>query len=211
MSGAPPRRVLVVEDESSQQLMYSRAIAQLGFEVVCVDHADAARAALAREAFAIVLLDLKLHGELSLDLFEEIRERHPAVSVVIATGHGTYELARRSIQKDVVDFLAKPIPLHDLAAAIDKAWSRHVLVQTPVARLLPPTPSGTTGDPRSDAFADERDAAIAAREDLRLENVERELIMEALRRSNDNRKVAADLLGISERTLYYRLTQYRAR
>jgi DNA-binding NtrC family response regulator len=211
MSASPPRRVLVVEDESSQQLMYSRAIAQLGFEVVCVDRADAARANLATQPFAIVVLDLKLHGELSLDLFEEIRERYPAVSVVIATGHGTYELARRSIQKDVVDFLAKPIPLHDLASAIDRAWSRHVLVQTPVARLVPPHAADAADDPRGDAFADERDAAIAAREDLRLENIERELIMEALRRSNDNRKVAAELLGISERTLYYRLTQYRAR
>jgi transcriptional regulator with PAS, ATPase and Fis domain len=41
--------------------------------------------------------------------------------------------------------------------------------------------------------------------------MERELIMEALRRASDNRKLAAEMLGISERTLYYRLTRYRLR
>lgn len=200
-----PRRVLVVEDESAQQLMYERALRAMGFEAICVGSPEAAHLALSRSAFAIAILDLQLHGELSLELFEQVRERFPAVSVVIATGHGSYELARRSIQKDVVDFLAKPIPLKELESALDRAWSRHVLVQTPVARLRPPLEPNA---PEHDF--EEHAAALATREDLRLEVMERDLIMEALRRSNDNRKLAADMLGISERKLYYRLTHYRA-
>lgn len=200
-----PRRVPVVEDESSQQLMYQRALRLMEFEAVCVGTPEAAHEALKRAPFAIVILDLQLHGELSLDLFEQIRERYSAVSVVIATGHGSYELARRSIQMDVVDFLAKPIPLSELEKALDRAWSRHVLVQTPVARLLPPSIPGV---PEHDA--DGLAASLAVRPDLSLEAMERDLIMEALRRSDDNRKLAAEMLGISERKLYYRLTQYRA-
>ena len=38
--------------------------------------------------------------------------------------------------------------------------------------------------------------------------MEQDLIIEALRRCNDNRKAAARMLGISERKLYYRLTLY---
>ncbi len=199
-----PRRVLVVEDESSQQMMYALALRQMGFESMCVGSAAGALKALAEVVFAIVILDLQLHGEASLDLFEDVRERHPAVSVVIATGYGTFELARRSIQMDVVDFLAKPIPLDELRTALERAWSRHVLVQTPVADLL--------HSQRSGGLLDDEDAALlATRRDLSLEAMERDLIMEALRRSDDNRKVAADMLGISERKLYYRLTQYRIR
>lgn len=205
-----PRRVLVVEDETSQQLMYRRALRQMEFETVCVGSAGEALAALARETFAIVILDLQLHGEISLDLFEEIREKYPAVSVVIATGYGTFELARRSIQRDVVDFLAKPVPLSDLETALDRAWSRHVLVQTPVAQLRLPTLAGHDDGMHDEASGDDS-APLTARADLSLETVERELIMEALRRSDDNRKLAAEMLGISERKLYYRLTQYRSR
>jgi DNA-binding NtrC family response regulator len=204
-----PRRVLVVEDDSAQQLMYQRALRGMDFEAVCVDMPDAAHAALRATPFAIVVLDLQLRGELSLDLFEEIRERHPQVSVVIATGHGSFEFARRSIHMDVVDFLTKPIPLSELETALDRAWSRHVLVQTPVARLLPPRSPNPAAD--SDEQARQVAAFLHTRQDLRIDVIERELIMEALRRSYDNRKLAAEMLGISERKLYYRLAQQRPR
>lgn len=201
-----PRRVLVVEDELSQQLMYRRALQSMEFEVVCVGSEEDARRALATTPFAIVLLDLQLDGAPTLDFFEEIRESHPAVSVVIATGYGTFDLARRSIQRDVVDFLAKPVPLGELELALDRAWSRHVLVQTPVAELLPPNL-----DRGADGFHEAGQEFLAGLADLDIEAMERELIMEALRRSGDNRKVAAELLGISERKLYYKLSQYRTR
>lgn len=201
-----PRRVLVVEDDSSQQLMYQRALRTMDFETVTVSSAPEARRALPNDKFSIVILDLNLGGELSLDFFEEIRERYPAISVVIATGHGTFEFARRSIHRDVVDFLTKPIPLSDLERALDRAWSRHVLVQTPVAKLLLPRVSNDATRPTAE---DASPQWLTSRKSLNIDNLERELIREALRRSDDNRKMAADMLGISERKLYYRLTQYR--
>jgi len=202
-----PRRVLIVEDDSSQQLMYQRALRTMDFETVAASSAPEALRALAKDKFAIVILDLNLSGELSLDLFEEIRERYPAISVVIATGHGTFEFARRSIHRDVVDFLTKPIPLSDLERALDRAWSRHVLVQTPVSKLLlPRIASDASEEPTPD---DTPSQWLTTRKSLNIDVLERELIMEALRRSGDNRKMAADMLGMSERKLYYRLTQYR--
>ena len=203
-----PRRVLVVEDDSSQQLMYQRALRSMDFEATCVSTEQEARVALANGKFAIVILDLQLGGELSLDLFEEIRDQYPAVSVVIATGYGSFEFARRSIHMDVVDFLAKPIPLSDLEVALDRAWTRHVLVQTPVARLLLPVPAEKFAGPAS-AFADDDSDFLSTLGNLNIEAMERQMILEALRRSEDNRNLAAQMLGISERKLYYRLTQYR--
>ncbi len=201
----PTRSVLVVEDESAQRLMYSRALEQMEYEPVCVGTGDEARAALAAGPFAIALLDLNLSGEHGMDLFEEFRERFPAVSVVIATGYGTFDLAKQAIRMDAVDFLSKPVGLADLESALDRAWSRHVLVQTPVAQLLPPITDDEEG------VFEKPDPAIAMRTSLNIELMERDLIMEALHRSEDNRKAAARMLGISERKLYYKLTQYRVR
>ena len=45
-------------------------------------------------------------------------------------------------------------------------------------------------------------------EDLNLEKMERRMIEKALRRSRNRRKVAADDLGISERTLYRKIKDY---
>lgn len=201
-----PRQVLVVEDESSQRLMYARALKQIDFQTVCVGSGEEARRELASDSFAITLLDLNLSGEHGLDIFEMIRERYPSISVVIATGYGTFDIAKQAIRMDVVDFLSKPIGLADLESAINRAWSRHVLVQTPVAQLLPPATESDDG-----AFDEEHDLTIAKRQSLNLDAMERDFIMEALRRCDDSRKAAARALGISERKLYYRLTQYRVR
>ncbi len=201
----PPRRVLVVEDESAQRMMYQKALTRMEFETVCVGSIEAARAALSAQSFSIGLLDLNLGVANGMDLFEEIRDRFPMMSVVIATGYGTFELARRSIHMDIVDFLTKPVSLGELETAMDRAWSRHVLVQTPVANLLPPQIQQETL--HEDAAA----LDLSMQDDLNCERIERELIMEALRRSEDNRKIAAEMLGISERKLYYKLTEYRAK
>jgi len=201
-----PRRVIVVEDESAQRLMYARALEQMEFEAVCVGTGEEAKKELAAKPFAIALLDLNLSGEHGLDIFEMIRERYPAVSVVIATGYGTFELAKQAIRMDVVDFLSKPVGLADLESALERAWSRHVLVQTPIAKLLPPLVEG-----ENEFIENDLDPSIIHRQCLSIESMERDLIMESLRRSEDNRKVAAKMLGISERKLYYKLTQYRVR
>lgn len=200
----PSRRVLVIEDESGQRAMYERALRSMDFNPVCVAGPREARRRLAEEAFPVVILDLYLAGESGMDLFEELREKFPAMSVIVATGYGNLDLARRSIRLDAVDFLSKPVPLGELERALDRAWARHRLVSSPTIH--------EEASVATEMFDDNDDSGDAAtREDLRIEAVEHELIMEALRRCGENRRDAAKLLGISERKLYYRLTQYRAR
>lgn len=190
------RSVLVVEDESAQRAMYEKAVSRLGYDVRSVQDGAAARRALREAEIAIVLLDLNLGGESGMALFESIRETHPAVSVVIATGFGSYEIARRAIHMDVVEFLSKPVSLNDLEAALARAWDRYVLVNLPAEQLA---------DPAANSNSD-----FVGFRSLRIEDVERGLVVEALRRSEDNRAVAAKLLGISERKLYYLLSRMRS-
>lgn len=197
-----PRRVLVIEDESAQRLMYDKALTRMGFGVVCADTPASARAALAKSEFAIVLLDLNLAGQSGMELFEEIREHYPHISVVIATGYGTLDAATQAIRMDAVDFLSKPVSLNDLEYAMERAWTRHQLVQTPIAELV--APSGSEHDQTSID-------SLRNRRSLNIEEAERDLISEALRRADDNRKAAARMLGISERKLYYRLSQFLPR
>ena len=85
---------------------------------------------------------------------------------------------------------------------MERAWSRHQLVQTPIADLVAP---------KSDEYDQASIDSLRRRRSLNIEDAERDLIIEALRRSNDNRKAAARMLGISERKLYYRLSQFLPR
>lgn len=53
------------------------------------------------------------------------------------------------------------------------------------------------------------DDALGHLDDLRLDQMERKMILTALKRFNGNRRAAAAALGISERTLYRKLMDYR--
>ena len=53
------------------------------------------------------------------------------------------------------------------------------------------------------------DELVGRLNDLNLETVERAMIIGALRKYNNSRRRAADVLGISERTLYRKLNQYK--
>ena len=80
---------------------------------------------------------------------------------------------------------------------------------------LPPVPVGEEPEPQEpepfeDADWQEPDTqeqAAAATADLSLQKVSEDLIQKALEKHNGNRKLAAAELGISERTLYRRLSK----
>lgn len=85
----------------------------------------------------------------------------------------------------------------------------HVLQQLPA----PVSDSNHVAEPSEfSEYAELHDKADFAdtddEEDLNLEKMERRLIEKALRRSRNRRKVAADDLGISERTLYRKIKDY---
>ena len=69
-------------------------------------------------------------------------------------------------------------------------------------------------DPATDRFAlppkeETAEEFVNHLEDINLERIERLMILGALEKYNDNRRRVADALGISERTLYRKLNQYR--
>lgn len=79
--------------------------------------------------------------------------------------------------------------------------------RTEYRTLIPSAPhAAVTGYDEESDFSDYAD--VDDEEDLNLEKMERRLIEKALRRSRNRRKVAADELGISERTLYRKIKDY---
>ncbi|MFO1385355.1 MAG: sigma-54 dependent transcriptional regulator [Chitinivorax sp.] len=72
------------------------------------------------------------------------------------------------------------------------------------SQLLLPTPSGPVV-----AVAANASTASTAELPMDMESIERRTILETLEQVNGSRKLAAERLGISERTLRYKLKQYR--
>ena len=70
---------------------------------------------------------------------------------------------------------------------------------------IPPDDAEARGDPES---GDTADGVVVYRPGMTMEEMEREAIVAALRAVEGNRRKAAELLGIGERTLYRKIRRF---
>ena len=195
--------VLVVDDEAHLRNLLSGVVRKLGCSVVGAASAEEAARVMSAEPRQVIILDLNLPGMQGMDFCEQVHQRWPKTQVIVLTGFGDLDSAKRAIRLEVVDFLTKPFHLGDIEVALDRAKRRLFPVDvkpkieaiaeamqepepSPTAAAGPGSPSGPTT----------------------LEAMERDLILSTLRRHNGNRTAAANELGISRRTLYNKLVSY---
>lgn len=80
------RKLLIVEDEMLMQGMLQTELSQLGFEVVTVDSAVAAKREVNRFDPDIALIDIGLKGSLNgIHLGNFLHEQHPEIALVYLT------------------------------------------------------------------------------------------------------------------------------
>jgi diguanylate cyclase (GGDEF)-like protein len=122
-------RVLLVEDNATDALVATGLLSkdpEVAFSVDRVTSLDAGLERLVREAFDVVLLDLTLGDSEGLATFLAVRNRAPAVPVVVVTGQDDETLGRAAVQAGAQDFLTKGrIEPRQLARSLQYAIDRH--------------------------------------------------------------------------------------
>jgi two-component system, NtrC family, response regulator AtoC len=113
-------RILLVDDEPEICWIMSRALGELGYDVVTAESAQAAVSAFESQAPEVVLLDLRLPDGDGLEVLRRIRELDEHAPVVMLTGHGTIESAVRAMKLGAFDYLIKPVHLEEVRVVVDK-------------------------------------------------------------------------------------------
>ncbi|WP_043116099.1 response regulator, partial [Pseudacidovorax intermedius] len=88
-AAATGARILVVDDDADMLRLLSLRLAAAGYQVTAVTSAESALTQLEIEHPRLVLSDVRLPGRDGLQLFDEIRKRHPTLPVILLTAHGT--------------------------------------------------------------------------------------------------------------------------
>ncbi len=190
------RQVLIVEDETRLRDMLLANLVEMDLDPVGVASAESATKLLSRQSFDIALIDLNLPGAGGLSLCEHIHRQFPTTQMIILTGFGDLDAARKAFRLDVVDFLQKPCGMDELEMSITRARSR-CLDQT--KEFAAPIPLDDVPPPPE---------AASPGEAVPLDEMERRHILAVLTRHNGNRETTAAELEISVRKLYYRLQQW---
>ena len=121
---APPRRlrVLLVDDEALARLRLRTLLADCaapGADVLAeAANAVQAMAALQRDAFDLVLLDIHMPGADGVTLARSIAALPAAPAVVFVTAHA--EHAVQAFELSAIDYLTKPVRLERLQQALQK-------------------------------------------------------------------------------------------
>lgn len=128
-SSAPPRaegeRVLLVDDDEAVRALVAHGLRSAGFEVQPAEGGEEALRRLGRgESFDVVVTDRLMPGIDGLELAQALRERYPALPVVIMSGIVDDELRARAAELDVHELVAKPLGIRDLPASIATAMGR---------------------------------------------------------------------------------------
>lgn len=106
------QRILIIDDDTAVQVSLALLLKQSGYEALCCDGPAAALALMAREPVDLVLQDmnfsLQTSGEEGLELLARIKDKHPAVPVLLMTAWGSIALAVRGVKAGAANFFTKP-------------------------------------------------------------------------------------------------------
>jgi DNA-binding NtrC family response regulator len=135
----PPKpALLLVEDDSAFRKIYAPLLRDAGLDVIEAADRSQARAALAQRPFAVVLLDLMLPPDGSVEAglaqLEEIVGQWPQTKVVVASGAGDTRHMLAAVRKGAYDFLTKPVDPDVLLIVVQRALAR-VELEEQVASL----------------------------------------------------------------------------
>ena len=116
-------KVLLVDDEREfvETLSERLQLRDVGASVVY--DGEQALAAIAQDEPEVVVLDLRMPGVDGIQVLERIKARHPAVKVIVLTGHGSARDRDQCLKLGAFAFLQKPVDLEELAEVMRQAMA----------------------------------------------------------------------------------------
>ncbi|WP_068262833.1 sigma-54-dependent transcriptional regulator [Rubripirellula obstinata] len=116
--------ILFADDEKNLQELMRTELPRMGYRVtVCPDGLTAV-AALEKQSFDCLLVDLDMPGMNGIEVIEKARSLRPEIEAVIMTGNPSQETAIAALRYGVFDYLTKPSRLADIAGLMGRVKER---------------------------------------------------------------------------------------
>jgi DNA-binding NtrC family response regulator len=117
-------KILVVDDESTARKSWADILRLESYQVATASSGEAAVAALQKETYDIMLLDLRMPGMDGLEVLKSASKIAPDTQIIVLTAHGSLESAIEALRQGAHDYLLKPASpeqvLSSVAAPVKK-------------------------------------------------------------------------------------------
>ncbi len=122
--------ILVVDDMPDMLKFLERFVREeLHTSVSVADSGEKAIEMISREAFAIVLADIRMPRMNGLELLKHIKETDHSTLVIMMTAYGSIEDAVETLKLGAYDYIAKPFDEERLLHTLKKALEYHHLIK----------------------------------------------------------------------------------
>ncbi|HEY5226419.1 MAG TPA: ActR/PrrA/RegA family redox response regulator transcription factor [Methylovirgula sp.] len=112
------KSLLIVDDDKPFLARLARAMETRGFVVTCAQSVAEGLAAIAKEAPAFAVIDMRLGDGNGLDVISELKTKRPDARAIILTGYGNIVTAVTAVKLGAFDYLAKPADADEIYAAL---------------------------------------------------------------------------------------------
>jgi len=122
-----PLRILVAEDNQINQRVIGLVLGRLGYSPAFAENGSTALAALDREPYDLILMDIQMPVMDGLQAAAEVCRRYTGQrrpQMIAVTAHALQEDRARCIDAGMDDYLSKPLRIDQLAAALEAAHGR---------------------------------------------------------------------------------------
>jgi DNA-binding NtrC family response regulator len=119
-------KVLIVEDDGAMRALLRDALERVGHRVIerpdGTDLPDLAR----HERFDAVILDKEMPGPNGLELLSFLRNRLPAVPVILVTAFGGLDVAKEAARRGAYSYVEKPFRMATILDTLDAVPLHHL-------------------------------------------------------------------------------------
>jgi len=138
MAEAEQRLLMLIDDEPAQSRLITALAAREGWRTLVVDEGEKAIATLGTRQgmqLSAIILDQWVPGDDACELIAELKERRPAMPILMLTTSTSPLLAVEAMRAGATDYLVKPVAPERLMQALRNATTR----EAPKDELTPLT------------------------------------------------------------------------
>ena len=123
--GTSKGNILIADDDEAFRIATKAILRRQGFDCESAKDGGGAIEMLRNSPFDLLISDINMPGNVSLELVEKLPEIAAALPVILLTGHPSVQSAARSVRLQVVAYLVKPCDANDLLSLAEQAIANY--------------------------------------------------------------------------------------
>ncbi len=127
ISESQQRRVLIVDDDDLARETMRFVLEDAKYIVFAASNAAEGLTLIDSQPIDIVLSDIFMPGMNGFELLANINRKRPGLPVILITGFGNIEMARRALKEGAADFITKPYNVQEIPIMIERNLTRRTL------------------------------------------------------------------------------------